>query len=146
MKFNYGIIKYLSERCGCDVTTASGATVLALDIQLKTGERLAANTIKRLVGVLPYNFTPRNSTLKILAKYLGYPSWENFMESISDRILDFDKETMSMNFSELDAGAVVILKCQPDREIHLYHLGEGYCEVVKVSNSNLEVGDILKLT
>lgn len=66
-------------KAGFDVTTAAGATMLANDIESKTGERLAANTIKRLVGVIPYNNKPRITTLNIIARYLGWPSWESLM-------------------------------------------------------------------
>lgn len=146
MKFNSIIIKYLCERCGCDVTTASGATMLANDIEIKTGERLAPNTLKRLVGVLPYDFNPRNVTLQIIAKYLGFSSWEIFIETINNRISDFEEDNPFIEVSALGKGAEIRFKWEPDREIRLCHLGEGKCEVVEVANSKLVLGDILTLS
>lgn len=146
MKFNSIVIKYLSERCGCDVSTASGATVLANDIESKTGERLAPNTLKRLVGVLPYDFSPRSYTLQIIARYLGYSSWEIFIETINNSISDFEEESPFIEVSALATGAEIRFKWEPDREIRLRHMGEGRCEVMEVSNSKLAVGDVLRLS
>lgn len=146
MTFNSIVISYLNERCGCDVTTASGATMLANDIEAKTGERLVPNTLKRLVGVLPYDYTPRSSTLRIIAEYLGFSSWEILIDTINNRISDFDDENPFIEVSELKPDTEIRFKWEPDREIRLRHLGEGRCEVLEVVKSKLAVGDIVKLS
>lgn len=146
MKFNSVIVKCLSERCGCDVTTAAGATVLANDIEKVTGERLVPNTLKRLVGVLQYDYNPRGATLEIIAKYLGFSSWQLFIESINNRISDFEEENPFIEVSGLPQGTEIRFSWEPDREIRLCHLGEGLCEVVEVANSKLAVGDVLQLS
>lgn len=146
MKFNSIIIKYLSDRCGCDVTGPSGATALANDIEAKTGERLAANTIKRLVGVLPYDFTPRDTTLDIIARYLGSTSWQLLIEAVNDRISEFDGENPFIEVKTLKPGTEIRFGWEPDRQIRLRHLGDGECRVIEVSNSKLKVDDILSLS
>ncbi len=146
MKFNKVIIKYLSDQCGVDVSTASGATALANDIEGKTGERLAANTLKRLVGVLPYDFSPRGSTLDIIAAYLGYSSWELFISAINDRVSAFNAENPFIDVSALVPGTRITFGWEPDREISLRCMGGGRCEVIEVANSKLSAGDILVLS
>ncbi len=73
-------LEKLSEINHQDVTTPAGASVLALDIEKKTGCCLGLNTVKRLVGVIPSDVTPRRTTLNVLANYLGYPDWELLQE------------------------------------------------------------------
>ena len=78
MKFRSEYINKLSEKLGMDVSTPNGATILQLDIESTTGERLGINTVKRLVGVLHSNAKPRMSTIKIFSDYLGYTDWRVF--------------------------------------------------------------------
>ncbi|MDE7414691.1 MAG: hypothetical protein K2N05_13000 [Muribaculaceae bacterium] len=145
MTLNSVIIKYLSERCGCDVTTPAGSAVLANDIEAKTGEKLSANTIKRLMGIIPYRFIPRSSTLDIIAKYLGFSSWDLFLAKINDSISDFNVENPFIEVNELGIGDEVSFKWEPDRRIRLRHRGDGICEVIEVENSKLTQGDLLHL-
>lgn len=146
MTFNSIIIKFLSERCGCDVTTPAGSTTLAHDIESQTGEKLSPNTLKRLVGVLPYKFAPRNSTLEILAQYLGFSSWDLFLAKINDSISDFNVDNPFVEVRQLPLDAQISFCWEPDRNIRLRHLGEGRCMVTEVANSKLVAGDILALT
>ena len=79
MKLNNIHIEKLSAKAGQDVTTPWGATILQLDIETATGQRLSINTVKRLVGVITSNVKkPRSYTLKIISDYLGYPDWRLF--------------------------------------------------------------------
>ncbi len=145
MTLNSIIIQYLSNRCGRDVTTPAGSTALAYDIEAKTGHLLSTNTIKRLVGILPYNFVPRSSTLSIIAEYLGFSSWEMFLETINDNVSDFNVDNPFIEVKDLEAGTEIEFSWEPDRDIKLLHQGGGWCEVIEVTNSKLAMGDRLLL-
>lgn len=95
--------------------------------------------------MLPYDFNPRGVTLQIIAKYLGFSSWEVFIETINNRISDFEEDNPFVAIAELAEGAEIRFKWEPDREIRLRHLGGGRCEVMEVSNSKLAAGDILQI-
>lgn len=127
-------------KAGFDVTTAAGATMLANDIESKTGERLAANTIKRLVGVIPYNNKPRITTLNIIARYLGWPSWESLMND--HRSSAFGGRNPFFTTKKL-RNTIVKFKWEPDREITLIHLSRTKYKVLESINSQLQAGDIL---
>lgn len=146
MKFNSVIIKYLSDKCGCDVTTPSGATILANDIESKTGERLTPNTIKRLVGILRYDNAPRDTTLAIIAKYLGFTSWKLFVEHVNNRLSDFSAENPFVEVAGLPEGSLISFSWEPDRTIKLIHCGSGGCRVVDVANSKLLKDDRVAIT
>ena len=78
MKLTRECIIKLSDKVREDVSTPAGATMLQLDIESTTGERLGLNTVKRLVGVLSSDTKPRISTIKIISDYLGYADWRVF--------------------------------------------------------------------
>lgn len=97
------------------------------------------------MGIIPYKFIPRSSTLEILAKYLGFSSWDLFLATINDCVSDFNVENPFIEVSELDTGDEISFNWEPDRKIRLRHLGEGLCEVIEVANSKLAQGDRLQL-
>ena len=74
MRFSRYVIRLLKDKCGLDLRTARAAEVLTLDIERVTGERLGVNTLKRLLGRLD-ECEPRETTLNIIASYLGFPDW-----------------------------------------------------------------------
>lgn len=146
MKLSQTVIDLLSEKSGRDVTTSYGADYLRNDIEAVTGEPLSLNTVKRLVGILPYESTPRAVTLDIISGYLGFSSWQLLQEYLSGRISDFDIKEGFVDLSTQPTGRIIRIKWQPDRSISLKHLGNGKYIVSESVNSKLETGDILHLS
>ncbi|MGS2739028.1 hypothetical protein [Sinomicrobium sp. M5D2P17] len=52
---------------------------LSVYIYQGTGMKLSANTLKRVWGRLHYQSAPSTTTLNILAQYLGFDDWRNFV-------------------------------------------------------------------
>ena len=146
MKLNKILIKMLSEKTGRDVTTLSGADYLRNDIEASTGENLSLNTVKRLTGVLPYESEPRQSTLEIIAKYLGYGSWKLLSDYVNNKISEFNTANGFIELTTLPLGCEIILSWQPNRRILIRHIGKGNYIVVKAENSKLLAGDTLSLS
>lgn len=146
MKLNQTVIDLLSEKSGKDVTTSYGADYLRNDIEAVTGESLSLNTVKRLVGHLPYDSTPRVVTLDIIARYLGYGSWQLLQESLTGRISDFNIEEGFIDLQAQPPGRIIRIGWQPDRSISIRHLGEGRYVVTESVNSKLNCDDVLYLS
>ena len=140
------IITLLSKKVGYDVTDPHGASLLRNDIESSTGEYLSLNTIKRLLGVLPYEFNPRPVVLDILAKYLDFPSWENLSDYINDHISEFGAEEVMTDLRNLPENQKIIIEWEPDRRILISHKGEEDYMVEESENSKLHKGDILKVS
>lgn len=136
----------LEEKAGCDITTAYGATVLRNDIESLTGENLSANTIKRLVGNLPYNSNPRETTLEILAKYLGYDSWQFLNDYLNQKISQFNSGNVFYELEKLPANQRIELEWEPNRKILIRHISGYEYKVISSENSKLLEGDILTLS
>lgn len=136
----------LSEKANVDVTTKAGAEYLRHDIEARTGESLSLNTVKRLLGILSYDSRPREITLYIIARYLGYNDWEQLQNSIQDKISDFNSPVEFIDLKELPADTVVIIKWNPEREIKLRHIKEEKYIILEAVNSKLQKGDVLSLS
>lgn len=146
MKLNKILIKMLSEKTGRDVTTLSGTSYLRNDIESSIGENLSLNTVKRLTGTLPYDSEPRQSTLEIIARYLGFKSWELLSDYINNKISEFNPTPGFIELTTQPIGREVIIAWQPGRKLLIRHIGNGDYEVVKAENSKLLPGDILSLS
>ena len=52
---------------------------LSEQIQVVTGEYLSPTTLKRLFGYIPQTSEPRVTTLSIIARYVGYKGWQDYL-------------------------------------------------------------------
>lgn len=146
MKLNRTVIDLLSAKTGHDVTTPHGADYLRNDIEAVTGEHLSLNTVKRLVGNLPYESSPRAVTLNIISRYLGFNSWQLFQEYLSGKISGFDTEEGFIDMTTQPPGRLVKIRWEPARSISIKHLGEGKYVVSESINSKLRSEDIIYLS
>ena len=146
MKLNQVLIDMLSEKAGKDVKLSYGADYLRNDIEVVTGESLSLNTVKRLVGLLPYDSTPRLVTLNIISRYLGYSSWQILQENLTGKISDFNVENFFIDLINQPLDSCIKIRWQPDRCIEIRHLGDGKYIVMDSLNSKLHQDDILALS
>ncbi len=146
MTINSLIISMLKKKAGYDVTTPAGATRLSLDIETATGQRLGLTTIKRITGIIPYDNTPRASTLDILARYLGFNSWDALAEELNRQISGFGGESPFIDLANQPVGTELSLSWEPDRRIRIRHEGEGFYLVKEAANSKLLPADRLTLS
>lgn len=112
---------------------------LAETISEDTRERISVSTLKRMWGYIGTTMRQRESSLDILARYVGYSRFREFcndMEKTSafltDNIIDTGK---------LAAGCSVILKWDPDRVVRLSYEGEQRFTVTDPGTSKLAAGD-----
>lgn len=136
----------LSAKAGKDVRTHSGAEILRNDIEARTGEALSLNTVKRLTGVLAYSSTPREVTLDIISRYLGYKNWALFLSAIENKISGFNTPEGFIETKDLPVGSVLKISWEPDREIKILHRGKGAYEIIESKNSKLQKGDEIHLS
>lgn len=146
MKLNDTVIDLLSKKAGRDVTTPYGAEYLRNDIEALTGESLSRNTVKRLVGNLPYESFPRAVTLNIISNYLGFSSWQLLQEYLSGKISDFDINDGFIDLTNQPTGKIIKIRWQPDRDLSIKHIGHGEYVVTESLNSKLQPEDVLHLS
>ena len=101
----------------------SDCEILSLDIEGKTGVRIGATTLKRLIGFANDERQPHASTLDVIARYLGYAHWEE-LQKIEDRgNSDFSSSDEELRSSDLQTGQKVEITYLPDRRLVLAYQG-----------------------
>lgn len=98
-------------------------------------------TLKRLWGYIDEGVQPRESTLDVLARFMGYADYGAYCQC-GDREPE-SNPVMSRRLvpaDELTAGDTVVLSWLPDRECSALYLGDGKFRVEKSVNTRLTAG------
>ena len=140
------VISLLNKKTGKDVTTPSGASYLRDEIVRTTKTYVALNTVKRLLGIIPYKFTPRSDTLDLFAKYLGFENWKFLQDYINNNISGFNELGSYMNLNDMNLGSIMEISWLPDRQITIINLGDNNFKVLSSQNSKLKEEDILTIS
>jgi hypothetical protein len=141
MKLPFHIIELLKRKSENGLRLASDCELLSLDIQSKTGVRIGATTLKRLLGFAQDERTPHASTLDAIAHYLGYAHWEELTQIEDKGNSDFDTADEEVRSADLQTDAVVEVTYLPDRMIRMKYQGNNRYQIIERQNSKLQVGD-----
>ena len=136
------LCKAVEQKVGKPLRTPSDFEWLEEKIAIKTKEQVSASTLMRVWGYRR-GVSTRQSTLDILARYLGYADYVTFCqwmpkddEPQSDKVLSNHLLT-----ENLEVGQLVELTWQPDRRC-VVKLQEGKrFQVVEAEKTKLSVGD-----
>lgn len=143
MKLSKEIINKILNKAGLTMGTPALGSRLSEIIQAETGERLGVNTVKRLIGIYEDGSNPRRFTLEVVARYLGYNTYEELIKNTENGdsafLSDFSGDIVS---ADLKPGALVTITYRPDRMIMLRHEEGDLYIVVRSENSKLLKGDL----
>lgn len=145
MKLPFHIIEMLKRKSGSGLRLPSDCEILSLDIESKTGVRIGATTLKRLVGFAQDERTPHTSTLDAIARYLGYAHWDELSKIEDHGNSDFDTPDDEVRSADLQTGAFVEITYLPDRRLTLEYLGDNRYRVTASENSKLQQGDEVEI-
>ena len=145
MRLPFHIIQLLKEKSGNALRIPSDCEYLSLDIESKTGVRIGATTLKRLVGFAQDEREPHTSTLDAIARYLGYAHWEELSQIEDNGNSDFDAPDEEIRSADLQPDANVEIAYLPDRRLKLQYLANQRYRVVESENSKLWVGDEVEI-
>lgn len=146
MRLSPAIIQLLRAKSGLKLNDTSHCTQLVRSIEESTHEHLGVNTMKRLLGFISDERSPRLSTLNVLSHYLSFESWQQLMETADDGNSEFDVQVNELRSCSLHEKQHVFISYLPDRELTLVYLGDERFEVVDSLNSKLHVGDIVTIS
>lgn len=141
MRLPFHIVQLLKEKSGSDLRLPSDCEFLSLDIEGKTGVRVGATTLKRLVGFAQDERVPHTSTLDAIARYLGYAHWDELAQIEDKGNSDFDTSDEEIRSADLQSDAIIEITYLPDRRVRLRYLGNSHYEIIESLNSKLQVGD-----
>lgn len=145
MKLPFHVIELLKRKSANDLRLPADCELLSLDIQGKTGVRIGATTLKRLLGFAQDERTPHASTLDTIARYLGYAHWEELAKIEDQGNSDFNSSDDEVRSADLQVGKVVEITYLPDRVVALKYLGNNRYKVKRSQNSKLQAGDEVEI-
>lgn len=145
MTLPFHIVQLLKRKSGNELRQPSDCEILSLDIEGKTGVRIGATTLKRLLGFAQDERTPHTSTLDALARYLGYAHWDELSKVEDNGNSDFDAPEDELRSADLKLGDNVEITYLPDRRLVLQYLGNCRYRVTDGENSKLQKGDEVEI-
>lgn len=146
MKFSPYITTLLKQKSGHDIRLSSDCEYLALDIESMTGEHIGVNTIKRLLGFIDDEREPRISTLDIVARYLGFGSWDELRIYDDKSNSSFGSTSDEIRVHDLTIGQQIQISYIPERRLRLEYLGDNTFRILSSENSKLQMGDHITTT
>ena len=145
MKLPFHIIELLKRKSENGLRLPSDCELLSLDIQSKTGVRIGATTLKRLLGFAQDERQPHASTLDAIACYLGYAHWDELAKIEDEGNSDFNNFSDELRSDSLQRGDSVQVTYLPDRQLLFEYQGNDRYLVVESLNSKLRVGDEVEI-
>ena len=138
MKLSPYITELLREKSGNEIRLSRDCELLALDVESVTGEHIVVNTMKRLLGFITDERTPRTSTLDVVAHYLGYANWDDLRlmdENSSNSAFDDRDEYLACY---LEKGQQMHISYPPNRTLTIENFGENQIRVIERENTKLQ--------
>ncbi len=139
LSLRYDIEKEVKRR----IMTPYDFEFLAGVIWERLHEKVSAQTLKRIWGYLDGADSTRRSTLSLLARFLGYSDWDEYVYALSSRS-DVESKTFvgeGLHIDDLKAGDKVEVTWLPNRHCVFRYEGEAHFTVLVSENAKLQVGD-----
>ena len=132
------LIRQVEQRTGGPLLTPKDFE--RLKTMLPQHDQLSISTLKRIWAYVPNSHLPREVTLSILARFVGFDDWNDFCRHhASMKDSDFLADTVKT--ADLKTGEEIMLEWVPDRSCRLRKQAEGCLLVVAACNCKLQVGD-----
>lgn len=113
---------------------------------------VSETTVKRMLGLVGIDSperrrTPHNSTMDILARWLGYENYKALLCEIGENDSSSEFTSLeSIDVASLKEGSQILLRYEPARVIVMTYLGDREFLVNESKNSKLIKGDRIKLS
>ncbi len=109
----------------------------------RCGETISETTLKRIWGYIEGYDTTRFHTLSILARFVGYNDWDDF---VRENVIDPNEQSEEIMqkciyTKNLKAGDKIYYTWNPDRECLVEYLGDNVFKVLESKNSKVQKND-----
>ena len=109
----------------------------------RCGETISETTLKRIWGYIEGYDTTRFHTLSILARFVGYNDWDDF---VRENVIDPNEQSEEIMqkciyTKNLKPGDKIYYTWYPDRECLVEYLGNNVFKVLESKNSKVQKND-----
>ena len=136
--------KEIEAALGREMRTPNDFEYLRERIYSRLQIMISRTTLMRIWGYLDEKVVPRESTLSILAQFLGYRNWEEFQQNSSLSEEEGSSPVLSRRLNvanDLALGDCLRLTWQPGRICDIRYLGELRFSVTASEKTRLKKGD-----
>ena len=134
--------RLVCEGAGVTAHTPGDFYAIAAYVEGRTHEGIGLTTVKRLWQYGGLSSKPRQATLDVLARAVGYRSYDDFREHYGDCSPSSDIVLgANIKNSDLAPGDRLMLRWNPGREVTAEYLGNSTFRIVSSVASKLAVGD-----
>lgn len=136
----------IEKKLGREIRYPLDCEALSLDIATKCGGQVSASTLKRFFGFVK-GTEPRTYTLDMIAKYIGYKNWDEYLDSLTDKTESSEfVHIEELTIANLQVGAQYMFCYEPMRKVVFEYIGESMCKIIESVNSKLKENDVICLT
>lgn len=137
------LLTEVEKKYGRPLECTNDFRILAALLEYECKELVSVSTLKRLWGYVSQQTTPRESTLDVLSRFVGYKDFSTF------RLAHFGRQEDSSGYidasfisaKDVPAGGMVVLCWAPNRMLRIRKEGDGRWLIVDSYNSKLLAGD-----
>lgn len=134
--------RLICEAAGCEAGSPADLYTLKLFIESRTRETIGLTTVKRFWQYGGLSSQPRQSTLNVMARAIGYRSYDDFCEHYGDCSPSSDIVLgKGVKVTELKSGERLMLRWNPGREVVVEYLGNSTFRVLSSEGSKLHADD-----
>ena len=137
--------KHLEDRLGKSIRYPSDFTDLANHVREITKVPLSANTLKRIFGFINEQREARLMTLDVLAKYLGFNHWDEYLINNKEPELPFVKDYSIILVSNLQQGTEIELHFSPEGRVIIKILSDFNFKVISSHSCRLMENDLIDI-
>lgn len=132
----------VERKVGRSINTPSDFNFLYLEICRELNDAPSISTLKRMWAYVKNTSSRSLSTLNILARFIGYRDWNDYLESLmrDKRVESGFLSANSILSSNLRVGDCVVCTWNPDRRIVAEYMGENRYRVKEAEQCKLQVG------
>lgn len=141
------LLDEVEKKYGHTLDNTNDFRTLAALLEYECKDLVSVSTLKRLWGYVSQQTTPRESTLDVLSRFVGYGSFRDFRLSQFGKF-DDTSGYLDLSFisaSDVSEGELLTICWAPDRLVRLRKRGGIEWEVVTNHNSKLQEGDRFEL-
>lgn len=139
----YALRQDIEQQVNRKICTPAEFDFLANAIWEQLHQYISSTTLKRLWGYISGSDTVRHSTLCILAQFIGYDHWEQYIQHLAEQS-EVESDAFlgqGVRTEQLSSGECVEVSWQPNRRCVFRYLGDMRFVVVYAENSKLHIGD-----
>lgn len=137
------LLQEVEKKYGRPLECTNDFRVLAALMEYECKEIVSVSTLKRLWGYVSQQTTPREGTLDVLSRFVGYKSFEDFRLSQFGKLDDVSGylDASFLSARDVPVGGKVSIGWAPNRLLSISKIGAQEWEITRSSNSKLMTGD-----